>query len=157
MAQPECQEIQELLVEIAEGTLSAAQRGRIDFHLRECPECKELIKSFEQVWGGLGATRSPQAFPSLWPALEKALDKQPKPTAGPLDLLAGFLRPVAALLLILAGTYLGLQLGKAPSRQGWENRAVYVESYLQDWADIPQDSLAALYLTSGQTEKEETP
>jgi ferric-dicitrate binding protein FerR (iron transport regulator) len=154
---PECQKIAASLVEIAERTLPESLRGEVERHLAACPDCGRLVREFTSVWEGLSSPRSGKPSVSVWPALERALDereKAPSRRVGFFPGLAGWLRPAAAILMIMAGLYLGFHLGGGPDPQGWDPQEMYVGLYLEDFTEVPSDSLAALYLGPERPEKE---
>lgn len=156
---PECQKIAASLVEIAERTLPETRRREVESHLAACPDCQRLVRAFGSVWDGLSSPRPGKPSVSVWPALARSLDEQggtPSRRAGFIPGLAGWLRPVSAVLLILAGLFLGFHLGGGPDRQGWNAQEMYVGVYLEDFTEVPPDSLAALYLGSERPEKEQS-
>ncbi len=54
-----CEELEELIPAYALGTLDAAERSRVDKHLRDCPELQQQLAMYEDVAGQLAYAAPP--------------------------------------------------------------------------------------------------
>lgn len=50
----ECQRFLPLVVDLAEGTIPAADRGRVEAHVAACPECRDALDAVRQAPGLVG-------------------------------------------------------------------------------------------------------
>jgi anti-sigma-K factor RskA len=55
----DCQDVVELVTEYLEGTLPAGVRPAFEAHLRECPDCVEIVEQFRATIAAVGAVHHP--------------------------------------------------------------------------------------------------
>lgn len=112
-----CSDIEARLMEILEGNLSQSETGELEEHLRECPECRELVVRYQPLFRFDTASESPVPE-TLWRKIQNELNSleegrpvQPTlfPTRRP---LFGFILQVTG---IAAAIVVGIVLGRTPS------------------------------------------
>jgi anti-sigma factor RsiW len=125
-----------------DGALPPSQVREVRSHCARCPTCQEALRRAQQTWEALADGQAPPLTQSLWPAIDRRLARQPgarsksrpgMPSGSPVRPLARLLPlgwvsrlmpPVggsqrlvtagAAVLVLVVGLVLGLQLGAVP-------------------------------------------
>lgn len=129
----ECESVQELLVELAGGTIDPAGREVVEKHLAGCSECAEELASLERTFGALRCDGYTEPSPFYWTrfhaALRRRLDgSRERGLVIDWSRLAPRLAPAAvALFCFAAGLWIGLR--PAPRAAGIPSDTAVVASY----------------------------
>jgi Putative zinc-finger len=108
----------ERLSAFLDGDLPAVELQTVRQHLAECPSCAARVDMLRVMVGAACALEPPEPPPTLWPAIEGALDRQPRwwlpfrPFG--IGALAGA-AAVAALVWALGGTSTSTSTSASPS------------------------------------------
>ena len=154
-----CSKLKEFLVELAEDSLSPELKEEMLAHITECPGCEKLFHDFSELWEELSLPAGREPTVSLWPNLERAIGarkRHPLRSGPPVQGFPGLLRPAAVGLAVLLAVLAGFQLGNprgdylpASQRSGPSpelNHEAYAALYFEPFRDIPEGSLAEIYL-----------
>jgi anti-sigma factor RsiW len=140
-----CEEIRDLLPEVLDGEIDAADRGLFEAHIAGCPVCAEEFRRLNETWTRLGLLAAERPSPALserfYASLEAETKKRTRPSlAGAWAALR--LRPAfrfgAALLLVAAGVGGGLWIG---SRGSAGDRIVALGREVQDMRQAMAETL----------------
>jgi hypothetical protein len=122
----ECNEVQQLFTDLAEGTLDAGTRSAVEAHIAGCPACAKEWE--ETVWLFSAIAQTPVVMPpptlrthfnEMLEAERRSLAAQP-PAPAPAHLparrhIAAIIWQVAAAcLLLVTGIWIGSRINKAP-------------------------------------------
>ena len=67
-----CRDVVELVTNYLEGALPAAERGRFEAHLGNCPHCSRYLEQFRQTISATGRLREADVAPEAKDALLRA-------------------------------------------------------------------------------------
>ncbi len=105
-----CERFEDLLVPYADGELEAAERASVEAHLRDCPECAELLACLRTASTALAALpeiepgpelrRELLAIPGRKTAVRRALDLILRPSLQPFYAAASLLLAFITLYTI---------------------------------------------------------
>ena len=117
-----CEDFRDLILEILDGEIASADRGRFETHIAQCPACAEEFRRLNETWTRLGVLSSERPTTSLTDRFYALLEtEQKKPSRRSFaEAWAAFrLRPAfrfgAALVLVLAGVGGGFWFGSRGS------------------------------------------
>jgi hypothetical protein len=101
-----CQDFEQAIHELADGTLDEAGRRRLDAHLATCAACRAFTDDVRAIRRAAGALETPAPPPSVWPRLAEQIGERgaPKASAG-WPMTARWLA-VAATLVVAVGAAL---------------------------------------------------
>ena len=141
-----CEEFRDLLPEVLDGEIDAADRGLVEAHIAGCPACAEEFRRLNETWTRLGLLTAERPSPALSERFYAALEaetakKRPRPSlAGAWAALR--LRPAfrfgAALLLVAAGVGGGIWIG---ARGGGGERVAALSREVQDMRQTMAETL----------------
>jgi hypothetical protein len=162
-----CEEIRDLLPEVLDGEIDAADRGLFEAHIAGCPACAEEFRRLNETWTRLGLLAAERPSPALSERFYASLEAETKrgtrpPLAGAWAALR--LRPAfrfgAALLLVTAGLGGGFWIG---SRGSSGDRIVALSREVQDMRQAMAETLLRQSSSSeriqgvGYMEKDQAP
>ena len=170
MRSKSCKLINEHLVDFIEHRASEELQKNLQSHIEECPQCKQRITEFSELWNKIGPLPRKESSLSLWPYLEQAIREYEAHPFRFSEIYRGFirtLRPAAVSLIIILGIFFGLQIGNIPDNSELESLQsnlrpgifpeIYFSQYLEDFKDIPLDSTAAFYLGDKKPDNDKMP
>jgi hypothetical protein len=159
---PECQIVEISLIDYLEHRVPDRLREKVEKHLRGCTACADLVQKISLLWREFDQKKRIEPPPTLWTAIQNRLEgvKEKVPVRN--KILFGLkrnFRPAAVLLLLLAGIFFGYHLGYVPDASGrissFESAGdkspeeMFVKNYLKDFQDIPDGSMADVYMGAG--------
>ena len=108
-----CNDIENRLLAIVEGSLDQSEAAAIADHLRKCPSCGAMIAHYQAIFAA--ETETPATVPeTLWRSIQNRIneleeDRQPQPTLFPKrrPLFGLALQSIGVAAAIIAGIYLG--------------------------------------------------
>jgi hypothetical protein len=139
----DCQNITNNLIDIAENNLSESPEKEILDHLAVCPRCKERVEDFSKAWKELPNAEKSIPSENFWSELLiKIQDHEQPPSIQEkmLTVLKNSLRPAAVSLSLIAGVFLGYQLGNFPHMKSTRSEITDIGLYTQDFRDFPEGS-----------------
>jgi len=153
-----CLLIQRRLLSYLEGTISEREKADFDKHLFHCPSCQNLVERSEAAYSRLLNEPELDVPPAVWLRIQEKLDKKNQRPATS-RYLADRLFPLAAALSLIAAVLFGLELGRmnATARSDPSAQSAglsFTREYLLDFNDIPDGSLADIYLNPGNHQED---
>jgi anti-sigma factor RsiW len=142
-----CTDIEQLLIEFAEGNLPAETIDAINLHLKSCPACDELVAEARVIFSSEVDMPTENAPESLWRSIQNKINrtdkgrlKQPTLLSTRRPFVVISLQGLAAAAALLLGIYLGsgsIQT-EAAAQQSYEDQLVdYYASAFQGESAIP--------------------
>lgn len=163
----DCKKTEERLLDYVEGNLPEDSIRAIEQHRKNCRRCDLLIKNFSGVWSKISERERVQISPSFWPGLQAKIQAVESPQPLSERIFSGLkmiLRPAALTVILLAGLFLGYQMGNITDVFGDISNSktldserpekAYVENYFQDFQEIPTGSPAEFYLQPASYKKD---
>jgi predicted anti-sigma-YlaC factor YlaD len=140
-----CEEIRDLLPDVLDGEITAADRGLFEAHIAVCPACAEEFRRLNETWTRLGLLAAERPSPALSERFYASLEAEKKKRTRP-SLTGAWaalrLRPAfrfgAALLLVAAGLSGGIWIG---SRGNAGDRIVALGREVQDMRQTMAETL----------------
>ncbi len=140
-----CEDFRDLMLEILDGEIDSADRGRFETHIAQCPACAEEFRRLNETWTRLGVLTAERPSPALADRFYTMLETEQKKPSRPsfteawaaLRLRPGF-RLGAALVLILAGVGGGFWFG---GRNASGGRIESLRSEIQDMRQSMAETL----------------
>lgn len=162
-----CRMVEEKLLDYIEGKLPRDTIKIFEEHRKRCVQCDLLIKNFIEIWSSISENEKVQPSDSFWPGLQAKIQavERPQPLSDRIfSDLKMILRPAALTIILLAGIFLGYQMGNITDVLGDISNSktldserpekAYVENYFQDFQEIPIGSPAEFYLQPASYKKD---
>ena len=158
-----CKFILKNLIDITEKKLPSEKQKLIDIHLQSCNRCAALVERFAQVWQRWEHPAQAELSPDFGRLLQQRIRKYEKRTFTIPNFGVGWepwLRPIAAVGILLIGMLLGCYLGNFPMRNTTEisqqqlNLATeqFFDYHLESLDDFPNGSVGEFYFNLGQNQ-----
>ena len=154
----DCNVIRNNLVELVERGLPREIEKEIDAHLKSCNSCAALVERFAHTWQAWGQLERIEPSPAFWFRLQRRIQEREGKRAGVVPQLpgwAGWLRPAAAVAIlvlgILVGNYLGdffawRDLNSSGQQQASTQTEQLFDYYLGGLNDFPTGSFGEFYV-----------
>jgi len=156
-----CRKVEENLVGFMENEIPGNLRIEIDGHLKSCAECRFLVRRFSSVWKDFNSREESIPSDSLWTGIVSEIQGGGKQRFIGNRIWSGIkvsLRPAAAVLILLAGAFLGYHLGDIPEEPGVPvSLEDYIVEYFESFEDLPPGSAGDFYLAFPIREEKEGP
>jgi hypothetical protein len=156
----DCQNIANNLIDIVENSLCESLEKAILDHLADCPRCKDRVKDFSLAWKGLSTAEKFIPSESFWPELLAKIHAYERPQSlqeKMMRVLKHSLRPAVASLILIAGIFLGYQLGNFPHMQSSQSAKTQIGLYTQEFQDFPEGSVSDFFTRYEIPIQEDTP
>jgi hypothetical protein len=157
----DCNFIRKNLVDIVERKLPAETQEEIDAHTRSCNGCAGLVERFAQFWQVWEQPSRIEPSGDFWIRLQRRFREPGGKEAQGIPLLLGravWLRPIAAVAILLIGILAGTHLGNflvwsGLDSSGQQQASTQVEQlfnyYLGGLDDSPTGSVGEFYVNPG--------
>jgi anti-sigma factor RsiW len=147
MREMNCTDIEQQLIEYAEGTLPEELIRAVDCHLRSCPACAELVSEAQLLFSSDDGPASVKAPDSLWRTIQNEINRidrrrqgQPASRSTRRPVVTILLRSLGAAAALVLGIYLGsgtVQDGEATELTYEDEMVEYYASAIQGESAIP--------------------
>jgi hypothetical protein len=164
----QCRTIEKYTLAFTKNELPQEIHTEFEAHLKNCPECTELVQKFVSVWNAIETPEKIKASPYFWAGIQRRMNEK-KPWENLIlelsNRLARWTRPAFATFAVVAGIYLGYLLGDlgqydyrtagiaTSSKSTVED--YFNSSYIPTLKSVPNTSFESVYLNMVLAEKEE--
>lgn len=164
----QCRTIEKYILAFTKNELPQEICTEFEAHLKNCPECTELVQKFVSVWNVIEKPEKIKASPYFWAGIQRRMNEKKSGDHLILVLsnrLARWTRPAFATFAVVAGIYLGYLLGDlgqydyqtvgiaASSKSTVED--YFSTSYISTLKSVPTTSFESVYMNMVLVEKEE--
>ena len=157
----DCKLIRDNLADIVERKLPPETEKRLDAHLESCASCAALVDSFARMWQVWEQPERIEPSPGFWVQLQRRIQEREGTKVRVLPLIvdwAGWIRPVAAVAILVLGVLVGNYLGDllvwtgrsaSEQQQASPQAKQLFDYYLGGLDDFPSGSVGEFYVTPG--------
>jgi predicted anti-sigma-YlaC factor YlaD len=157
----DCNFIRKNLVDIVERGLPRETEKQIDAHLKSCTSCAGLVERFAHMWQTWGRLERIEPSSAFWFQLQRRIPEREGKKVGIVPQLlgwAGWLRPAAAVAILVLGILVGNYLGNflawgGLNSSGQQQSSTQAEQlfdyYLGGLDDFPTGSVGEFYVNPG--------
>ncbi|MBM3264380.1 MAG: zf-HC2 domain-containing protein [candidate division Zixibacteria bacterium] len=152
--------IQNRLLLYLDDELPDRERADIACHLAQCSPCRSYLAELKRLWETEPAHRTPPSY--LWKNVQTVIRGHAPGRTRPTGVgrLFPLLRPALMTAALIVGIAIGTYIGNLPETvASSENPVVSAEageilnaSYLENFQDIPPESVDGIYLTGAVDE-----
>jgi len=149
-----CEDVESVMIEYLDNTLEEAHRHEVEKHLETCERCLDELKDFQQILHTVDSTEMEQPDETLrinfYHMLHGEMNKQVlqnrKQPAMPLSMRRSstWLRLAAAMVLLLAGTFIGLSVRFVINRQQENEQVASMKNEMQEMKELMMLSMLKL-------------
>ncbi len=147
-----CSQIDKMLFNYAEGTLSSEDSVVVEGHLNECTYCRGFVEEIRKVLSVVETEKRVEENPFFFTRVEARMlrhDRVPELS------LVRLLPTLAAVIFFVGGVFAGINIGKLYGTGGTEdNRLVYeTKQYIDDFGQEPIESYIINFYPEGDDKK----
>ena len=154
-----CDKIGKNLLAYVDGDIPGKKRHAIQKHLKDCEGCSGRLKYLSKIWRVSFEHEKIELSPYFWSTLSSAIEEYENRQAlssSPVKLIPRYAFTLAAVVILLAGVFVGVYLGDFSDTQGivasrQELKISTQEQFLNDiqlnsFDNLPQTSLGSIYV-----------
>lgn len=109
----DCKNIHKAIVPYIENKLNIELKDEFEKHILECKECKDFLHEFQKTYSLIETEKIKETNPFFYAALKAKMENKATKQYGVTHIfLSKILQPAIFTIILIAGIYTGLKIGK---------------------------------------------